>query len=367
MNNSLKIVILSTPFHCRQLKLIENEMDFINSQVFFIRSNYVDLQLIDQFNTPNREVFSFDSNKIQIPHQKYYNRILNLIFNPTQEYRRYKDIANECINFVLPIISRIDKATTCELIIFNDRDLLTQLTINEVKKHQPLSIVTAVDEGAGYYAMEGFKESLLKIIYKLFSMLFLGFDYRFIEQYGTHPAISKVYIQYPGSLPKKCINVTYIEIPKIKGTVFLPQWKKPCILIFSTTMSEDNLLSADDEIKFYENLKKIMQDFGYMVIVKPHPREIDTKVERYKNMFSEIGKFETLEKTFESESIDFERIDLIVHFGSSIAMHILESGFDPKNMVTIKILNFGVTAHLFNNTNVVSLKRFSSTIVKRLN
>jgi hypothetical protein len=363
---SQKIIIVLTQFHFKQLMTLYRELSLVDSKSVLIFPETLNISKIDVINPSQLVKVPFDLQKTVVAHQRFFDRLTSFTLRFVSTRRHYRSIVDTCKSVALSALDHLDKNQPFDILIFNDRDFLAQILIKSAQDEKFRFSITAIDEGIGYYIREGLREKILRYLYKLISRPLLGFNYQFIEQYGTHPLISKVYLEYPELLERKVKNVIYRKIPSENSVKYHFESDLPGVLIFTTPFTEDNILTPVEENDFYRSLYKVARDFRVNLFIKPHPREGLEKLTRLSSLFSDTPNVQFIDSKILGEEIDYLKFDLIINFGSSVVMHIISHGFLPRNIITVKVLNFGIVEHLFELTQITKLKSLDTLLRNRL-
>lgn len=359
MNN---ILILTTPFHLRQVIALKAQLQFQLSINYFLFSRFVsDEQIQAAFGDCNIRLHRFETEELQLTHEPPLKRIYNVVRNPLRQLRHYRSMVHANRKFINNVLMDVDTSKPTKLIICNDRDFLSQTAIWLVKKRVTSFSVTAVDEGTGFYIKETFKDEALKFLYNIISKPILGFKYRFIEQYGTHPEISEVFVRYPALLPSRKSSIRYSKIMAHDSTKrFRIKMMKPSILVFGTVLSEEGFCSAEEESSFYSALGTYLAAKGYGLAIKHHPRENIEKQKTIEAMLHNISKleFQIIPSPVHGEEIDCSNQYRIINFGSSVMLSILETGYPATQVITLRLRNAAFPIHIFRKTHIVAFDRF---------
>jgi hypothetical protein len=333
----LKIILLVTPFQFKQLKAL-SALYASDSEVRIAFSSFIPVEEIRN-SFPKAKPYPYQARELQLEAVRISQRMTDLIKRPFKTVSYYRKVIKKNKTFIQELTAGCSPSKPIHLILFNDRDFLTQLTLRHVKKWGHVR-VTAIDEGLGYYIKEGLREKVLKAVYKVITPLLFGFDYLFIEQYGTHPQIQEVYLRFPKQLQIRKPNVTYkLILPSPISRYIQNILPRPCALLFSTLLSEENYLSPSEEREFYLFLADHLLQEKISLAWKPHPREDLLKVKEIEALLKArlAGSFQRIESDVNSESINFSSFDLIINFGSTLILYMLEAGYPPENIVTFKL------------------------------
>lgn len=359
-----RVIILITKYQLSQLSLLANALELQRSSNYIAYSSFIESHELSTL--PSTKLFPYSTKEFQLEPIRLSKRFFSILLKPLSIIANYRSIVTRNKKFISTIAEAIP-AKNVELIIFNDRDFLTQLSILEFQNNKKLSNVIAIDEGLGYYVKEGMREKSLRVVYKLISRLMLGFDYKFIEQYGTHPSINEVYLRFPNQMTAKKNHIVYHKIPSLLShSKKINVTKRPALLFFSTLFSEENYLTVEDEQSFYIFLASEMNRKNMSLVWKPHPRENAAKIEGIENILqSELGaNYHRFEADVDVESIDYSTFDWVLNIGSTVMLYILESGFPPKHVINLPLYNFNL--QLMNGIITVNFYRYKEFIPRIL-
>jgi hypothetical protein len=357
------IIIILTPYHIKALKNVIDKYNFDARETIILIPDSIDSNLLKSLNLESLHIIKFSPLAYQLPGERFTKRLLLILKNPLY-IKKLKSVFNNTKNFIdntlEPILTKGEK----QIIIFNDRDFMAQIAINRLKKKFADSIsIIAIDEGLGFYVKESMKESIMKILYKIVSPILFGFNYRYIEQYGTHPQISEVYARFPDLIIKKDY-INYHRIPFDLNTKEAFDKSKinssKSILVISAPLTEENFVSEQVEINFYKFLGEYVYKNNLNLLWKPHPRENGNKLSNIVNKYIKIfptNKFELIEKDNLAEQIDYSQNGAIITFGSSIILDLIYRGYPRENIITIKPYNFHLTEHIFHQTRLIIIDR----------
>lgn len=356
-----KIIILTTPFHLQQIIKLKDVLGLDKSNVHVLFSNYVNGDEISNNLGGHVTLHPFKSSGLQLLNTHYFKRMVDLLLHPLESFMAYRNVVLANFDFLNPIFQSIDFSKSTELVICNDRDFLAQISIELLERKINNFSITAVDEGTGFYVKENLKHKLMKLLYKVISKPLLGFQYRYMEQYGTHPKISTVYIRYPDLLPYRCKHINYVTMAEQNITdKHIIHFNRPAILLFSTLLSEEGFVSESGEMDFYRSFSAHLTERGYGLVIKHHPREKTEKLAKIGEILAENKslEFKIIDKEVQGEQIDVSKFDWVVNFGSSVILNILSSGFQPQKIITLKLKKMAFPNHLFSSTLILPFKNF---------
>lgn len=343
--SEVEIILIGTSFHLKQLRALYELSNFEARDIIVVHPSNLK-QTEFSFLGPAK-FLEYDPNDIKLEHVSINKRILDLVRRPISAFRKYRKIVKNCTDLVCRFSGDLDIASQVKLIIFNDHDLLTQIAMRFVKKRISNVKIVAIDEGLGYYVLEGFKDKIMRFIYKLTSPLIFGFNYLYLEQYGTHPMINEVYLRFPNQLLIRSKHVEYKTIPVLSSEqkVHNPV-KRPTLLFFSTLFSEENYISIVQERELYIYLTSELLREGISLVWKPHPRENKLKIRDLDKLLRKsLGhNYYRLETDLDIELMDINSFDCIFNIGSTVLLYILEQEFPPDRVLNLKLYNFDLQA-----------------------
>ncbi|MFT4848171.1 MAG: hypothetical protein ACI83B_000697 [Sediminicola sp.] len=368
------IVILLTPYHIQALKDVCEKFDLAASELIILMPDSLNSSLLDTFKLESIKIIRFSSKDYQLAGERFGKRVLSIIKNPFY-IKKLRTVFNNTKDLIDKSLCPILRGGDKQLVIFNDRDFMAQVAISKLRKKFRNSIsIVAIDEGLGFYVKEGIKESTMKLVYNIISPFLFGFNYRFIEQYGSHPQINLVYARFPELIIKKS-HIKYHKIPfdlNSKDAFNISKIKSSrSILLISAPLTEENFISIKEEINFYKFLGIFIKENNLNLTWKPHPREGKNKISDIVNKYLKNDsniKFELVEKNVLAEEIDYATHGAIITFGSSIILDLIYRGYPRDSIVTIKPYNFYLTEHIFDQTRLINIdNNLNLNLEKRLN
>ncbi len=341
------VILVITQYHLKQLLLLVKELQLNSTKNYIIHSNHISEHELDGLNA--FKTFRYETTQLQLRPLRIHQRAFTFLKNPNSVFLDYRRLVEKNSIFISSSLEE-ELHDKVDLIIFNDRDFLVQLSINYLRNKRLLNKVIAVDEGLGYYIKEKTREKILKVLYSLFS-------------------ISVVYLRFPEMLTNKRPEIEYVKIKELKLAKISNHLVGKTVLFCSTLLSEEGYQSLSEELNFYRTVANNMVPLDCCLYLKPHPREDRDKLNRIEEIIKPIlgSRFYLSDSKIPAESIDYNTFDYVVNFGSTIILDILGSGYNAKRVITVRLYNFGIIEHLFGGTTIVSLKNLSKEISRKLN
>lgn len=344
-NNIKYIFIILTPFQLRTMEYLFKDILYEDSSIVYY-SEYVGI-------IEKNKGFYKKFRTIDIS----LNRILN--FDVTYILKIRKEIKNVKKDLNC-LIEEFTLNRDLNIIIGSDKDLFTQILLNSLFKSKYKIILSAVDEGLGYYKLGGdLGEKLKKIIYRLLTPIVFNEKINYVFTLGLDRRINIIYARLIDKLPYKNENVIYKRINTIHSDIPKHTSKSKEILIFSFPSTDYNL-NDNDKNEILENVVGFFPE-DYVFKVKPHPRE---KVSNYMESIFGINNIFNLHTPGE-DGIDYFMYEYIVHFSSSMIIDMISQGYPADRIISISFNNSRVD-NLFINTICVSLNELNSFKIKNL-
>lgn len=332
-------MIVITRFQLQSLGEIWNTLDEVDETRVAYASIIPDEEINLIFH--NAMKLRYDIKSLQLIRKDISTRVREFFANPRNVLLSYRQFIERNKTVVKQLFDGVHPDSKTHIVIFNDRDFLTQSTLVFVKDWRNLT-VTAVDEGLGYYVKERLKERFMKVVYSIVTPPVLGFHYRFIERYGTHPMIDEVFLRFPDLVIKNSDRVRYRKIEPIitqNRDKYRCDLEHPAVLLLSTVLSEENFTSRAEEFEFHQFLAKHLEKCGISLVWRPHPREDINKVKAIDALYSNVMKerYAKVSNSIQAEAIEFSDYKLILNFGSTLLLFILQSGFPAEQIVTLNV------------------------------
>ena len=92
-----------------------------------------------------------------------------------------------------------------------DKDVFTQLLLNDLFKNGSNRKLTLVDEGIGYYVKAARKDKIISVVYGFLTPMFFGSKLLYIKQLGVHPKIKTIYLRAPELLKEKRSEISNLR------------------------------------------------------------------------------------------------------------------------------------------------------------
>jgi hypothetical protein len=341
------IAIFLTPFHLEQFKTVvgkdEDGIFFISDDISdeYVQS-YIDLKKVIRFQ------------KKRFSKKEFFKNPVKKLLKYRKGIKEYKEFINQYIKkFILN-----NEIST--LYIFNDKDVFVQIFMSELKKLTKCNII-AIDEGVGFYLKYNWKDRILTYIYPFFCFLLFGFPYRYYKALGTSHLIDILYVRVPewiyGKRKSKILKIE--RKPFIENIINFPTNQ---VLILTSPLSEEGYLSAENEIKLIKKIIDFLINENYIVSIKPHPIENETKYDFIKD----YENIKLLKKEIVSEKLNYFEYRYIINFGSSSIFDIVLSGYPSSHIITIDTLKIANEIPLFVSTKIINYYDKESDIEEKI-
>lgn len=334
------IFIVITPFH--KLVLTQLFPKLINSNNTLV--------LISDF-VKKDELFCE-----MVPLKKYEFSRSKLFREPFKYLNKTKKDIVEAKEDINLIKKNHNLSKDLEIFIGTDKDVFTQLLLNDLYKCSRVKKLTVVDEGIGFYVNKSMKDELLSLTYKLLTPIFFRSKLYYIKRLGVYPKIDVIYLRTPELLKSKNNKISYIQFNlnnKIKESSEIPKGK---VLLFSFPDQNYNIQKGH-KYKIIKEIAFHLNENDRKLIIKPHPRE---NVNELKAYLSNINNIQILDNNFSGEELDYFDYELIVNFFSSIILDILDRKYPNKRIFTIGFTNKPEIS-LGENLKYCSINNFSAS------
>ena len=340
MTTNQEIVLIAiTPFHIIQfnevLKCVLNE-EIVKISIFhssFIKSDFI-TSTLNNYKISRIELIS--EGEISINELKNYP--IKTIFNTRKIISSYKIQIN---NFL--------KNTPNKIIIVSgsDKSKYDQIFYSLASKDNKVKKIILVDEGTALYISNTFKDSIINILYYLFSFALFGIRIRFTKAMGRDRRINEIYARRIDLIPNKKTNIIYININNnlLIDDSNIENAEKT--LILSSPYSEDHLLTYEYENKVISSVLDKLEKYSCNVHIKPHPRENVGKFSKWEN------NYKIIDKSIPSEKINYAEYKAIINFGSSAMFDIVLRGYPIQNTLTILSTENKQLKHIFDSINLL--------------
>lgn len=274
----------------------------------------VRLLVIDTFYIKSKvisnEFFSSDlwDEKIVIP--QFKKIIDKKIFKNYDKNRQIRKIVN----------SYFDNYKPDFVFLFVDHEITSQYIQSLLKS----STKILIEEGLAIYNdREEFRINENKIVSRFIELIFKIFYFKEYKRIslGFNTEIDILLVNSPECIPKnKCNNKKVYKMPnKIYANMFKESEKcKYSNLYITQPISENKILTRDDEVNFIIKTTKLMEKYGASFTIKTHPVE---NVEKYLSL---NGEYELIENGFMIEKLFSNlNVDTIFTIFSSSAINAL--------------------------------------------
>lgn len=332
----VNIILVLTPFHVSQLKRLENEIIGSEDRNVIFYGNTVSQEIIDLSHSFEvYEVPKIEFNLAEVLKDPY--RII--------EYRKR---INELKSFFDKVLS-FDNAET-RLILFSYHGVVPQVLAQQMKAYKPEII--EIEEGLAHYYDYRIKDHLLSVLYRIVTPFLIGMKLKYRGDTGRNSDSDILYIRFPEFLKKKLKKIEYRQIPRNTSKSSLSTESQGKVLIFTSPFSEYKQLSLAKEETIIKSIIEGIHSVDIGVVVKMHPKESSNK---YMHLSEHVTY---LPSNILGESVNYFQYKKIIHFGSSIILDILDSGYPSNNLITVEGASFSKNLHhIFRSTHLLKYDR----------
>jgi hypothetical protein len=243
-----------------------------------------------------------------------------------------------------------------EIYLGTDKDIYTQLLLNDLYKHSNEYRLTLVDEGLGYYVNLNFKDRMLSLMYKLLTPIIFGSRLYYIKRLGVYPKINNIYLRTPELLNSKNKDINYVKFNLKNKTNTFTNIKEGKVLLYSFP-NQDGTISSEAKIKIIQDIGRYLATLDKDLIIKPHPRE---NIYELKTVLGKQKNVRILDNKFTGEDINYFEFELIINFFSSIVIDILDKNY-PKNKILTIGFNKKPQIHFSKNLKYCYIKKFKAS------
>ena len=309
------LFIILTPFQKTVIyQLFEEKLKLGNTLV--LCSEYVNIEdIYSEYETLKNYKFSRE-------------RLFTQPFKYFELTRENVKKAKESIN---ELHQRFEFSSDLEIYLGTDKDVFTQLFLNDLYKNEDNHKLTLVDEGLGYYVRPQAKDKLFSLIYRILTPVFFGSQLRYIKQLGSHPKINDVYLRAPELLQDKKKHINYIQFNLDNQNNGYREVSKGKVLLYSFP-NQTYGISTSVKMEIITDIAQHLAKFNKTLVIKPHPREIVTEIQQLTDVSQNI---QLLNHSLPGETLDYFDYELILNFFSSIIIDLLNKKYPKKRIFTI--------------------------------
>lgn len=257
-----------------------------------------------------------------------------LFRQPFKYLKATRDNVKEAKNSIDVLHNKFDFASDLEIYLGTDKDVFTQLFLNNLFKNRSNRKLTLVDEGIGYYLKPSLKDKILSVLYRFLTPVFFGSRIFYIKQLGTYPKVKTIYLRAPQLLEVKRSDINYIQFNLESQINMFPEMEGNKVLLYSFP-NQDYNLSPTVKVAIIKDIALYLKQFNKVLVIKPHPRENTSELEI---MLFGNNNIQILNHTIPGEALNYFEYDFIINFFSSIIIDLIDKQF-PKD----KILTIGFT------------------------
>ena len=332
------IFIALTPFHYKSF-LSEYEDSLKNENVLILKEKYID------------ERFWKESNALilNLPDEKF--SIYDLRNNFFKSIWKYRQSVKRIKQHNLELFERVNFNDTLRINIGSDRDVFTQVFLNDIYRvfNQKKITLAAFEEGIGFYDKKSFFEKLKAFIFPIVSPLFFGEKLQFNKPQGIDRRINIVYCRFLELIEKNGFSAyrkLKVRENTNKGT-YNPESNKALVFSFPSTSID---ISEERKVELVSRLYEKLDIDEF--VIKLHPREEKYRKELLKSEFN----WTFLDGQHPLEELNYFDYKYIVNFNSSIILDILSSEYPKKKIITLSLYETLSIASLYNQTTCMTIK-----------
>lgn len=282
---------------------------------------------------------------VKIPDNVF--RKSDLIRVPFRSLIVYRKLINQFVTIAEQYSIALGKKVN--LYCGSDKNLYVQLLALKIKEQGKLSMLISVDEGAGHYCKERPYWRIKDCLYRILSPLLLGVPYDYVDVMGTWKNTNQVWVRWPERLGYCAKDKEYKKIYKqVSQHSLLNNSDGKKALVLSSPLATDRFMSEKDEEKLLQNIIQNLKLKGYDIVLKPHPRDTEQKF----LPFLKDSYVSMLNGNELAENLPYGEYKLVINFGSSVVMDMLNAGFPPDRIITVDVIGVIKRVPLFNTTKV---------------
>lgn len=333
--NNLNVVYIQTPFHLDVFNKIFNSLIFTTEKWII----FCDLLVLDS--TTNKFI-GFKNVQIEVVD-------LNLSLKHSGvngKWDRLKNIPimrKKVLNYIKMAKFIITNNEIENLVVFSEKNLFSQIML----KYIPINtVVWSVDEGFGHYVMPNQGDGVKKIFYPFLCYIAFAFPYQYFRVLGTHKRINNVVLRLPLMRELQNRGLTILSFQDLGISHTKKGYKKEDVskgTVLVITLPYETLPFYSERMCLLKNTINCLQDNGYIVDIKPHPRE-DVSKYQYLNV---------LDKNVAIENLDYCKYEYIVSDISSSMINVFESDYPKENIFILNLEYFPSLSVFFTNLTVL--------------
>lgn len=242
-----------------------------------------------------------------------------------------KEKVKEAKEDIVLLKKRFEFSDDLEIYLGTDKDVFTQLIINDLLVLGTNRNLTLVDEGIGYYLKVNLKAKVLSLVYRCFTPLLFGSRLIYMTKLGSHPKINNIYLRAPELLKSKSKQVNYIKFNLESQIANTSVNNLKGILLYSFP-NEDYNFSTSMKINLILQIALHLKNHNKQLTIKPHPRE---DVSELKEQLTGLDNVKILSNRILGESLNYFEYELILNFSSSIIIDLIDQKFPKQRILTI--------------------------------
>lgn len=266
---------------------------------------------------------------------------------PWKTLIHYRKVINHFLEIVEKYLSFLDRKAN--VYCGSDKNVYVQALTLKLREKGKLSSLISVDEGAGHYCKEKPNGPAKEFLYKLLSKILLGIPYDYVDVMGTWKHVSEIWVRWPEKLGYRAKGKKYFKIPSQSNyKIVNKKLNSKNVLILSSPLAMDKFVSIEKEYKILHTIIKNLKNKDCFITIKPHPRDELHKFEKLSNEF----QINILNSAEIAENLDYWDYGLVINFGSSVILDMLNVGYPSNRIITLDVIGICDKVPLFLDTKV---------------
>jgi Alpha-2,8-polysialyltransferase (POLYST) len=333
MNCRTKVVILLTPLHLEMFKAVikEYSIEWEKLLIYFSKHISKDL-LIDTFG--DSSIIFIEIPVGNISYINFTKQPLKTIVFVRKLIKKYELVLDNSLSKEIG-----------EVFLGSDKDLFTQILVKKLKNSSCLFLVSALDEGIGYYKSNAAYDFLFRFLFSLFSKILFKYRLNYVSVLGKSRWINIIYARFPSKIKAKNKIILKASLPS-KRIRSISSNKR--VLILTSPLSEEQFMTPCKEVILYSKIISNYLREEFLIDIKQHPREELSKFKK----FSNCQEISYVDAHLPAEFIDYSNYREVVNFGSSVVLDLIANGYPPDHIITYPISNKIKLPDLFNETDI---------------
>lgn len=311
------LFIMTTPFHQKALyKLFDEKIQ--NHDTLVLTNELVDTTKIS-------------SKKEKLPTYVFSRR--KLFKYPLKYWTHTKREILKVKNDINVLIKSYNFSENVNIIICSDKDIYTQILIEQLRVLCPQKKIIAVDEGLGFYMRLTLKDRIFSFVYKILTPILFNIRLYYIRRLGSHPEIDVIYVRALNLLPKGLLALDKYKTFRFNYDRNDSEIKTGKCLFFSFP-DQDYGLHPSVKLNLVLHIARQTKANAKELVIKPHPRE---DIDFLKQQLESFENITFLDKRHPGEDICYFDYELIINFFSSIILDIIEKNYPKSNILTVGV------------------------------